>query len=174
MVRNSLQKVVLLNFLLARNRFRTNYNATFLWDSSGIEYRIDTDGDLLNKLIDRFGQSFPKTVVFSEFARSLVTDCNPIEDPDNTLAEWYSMEERLFYIYEKHLIQDRVEKGFVHNGVIDVDDFIKYSLSVQNRRKSRAGLSLENHVCALLDANHILYAHGKYHCCPTTFQNSAS
>ncbi|MBQ9244561.1 MAG: PD-(D/E)XK nuclease domain-containing protein, partial [Proteobacteria bacterium] len=35
MVRNSLQKVVLLNFLLARNRFRTNYNATFLWDSSG-------------------------------------------------------------------------------------------------------------------------------------------
>ncbi|MBQ9242194.1 MAG: hypothetical protein IJ165_03040 [Proteobacteria bacterium] len=29
-----MQKVVLLNFLLARNRFRTNYNATFLWDSS--------------------------------------------------------------------------------------------------------------------------------------------
>ena len=37
MVRNSLQKVVLLNFLLARNRFRTNYNATFLWDSSGYD-----------------------------------------------------------------------------------------------------------------------------------------
>ena len=35
MVRDSLQKAVVANFLLARNRFRTNYIATFLWDSSG-------------------------------------------------------------------------------------------------------------------------------------------
>ena len=35
MVRNSLQKAVFADFLLARNRFRTNYKATFLWDSSG-------------------------------------------------------------------------------------------------------------------------------------------
>ena len=34
MVRDSLQKAVVANFLLARNRFRTNYIATFLWDSS--------------------------------------------------------------------------------------------------------------------------------------------
>ena len=34
MVRNSLQKAVFADFLLARNRFRTNYKATFLWDSS--------------------------------------------------------------------------------------------------------------------------------------------
>ena len=34
MVRNSLQKAVVVNLLLARNRFRTNYIATFLWDSS--------------------------------------------------------------------------------------------------------------------------------------------
>ena len=35
MVGNSLQKAVFADFLLARNRFRTNYTATFLWDSSG-------------------------------------------------------------------------------------------------------------------------------------------
>lgn len=35
MVRNSLQKAVFADFLLARNRFRTNYKAIFLWDSSG-------------------------------------------------------------------------------------------------------------------------------------------
>ena len=35
MVGNSLQKAVFADFLLARNRFRTNYKATFLWNSSG-------------------------------------------------------------------------------------------------------------------------------------------
>ena len=34
MVRKSLQKAVFADSLLARNRFRTNYKATFLWDSS--------------------------------------------------------------------------------------------------------------------------------------------
>ena len=42
---------------------------------------------------------------------------------------------------------------------MDVDGFVKFSLSVQNRRKSRAGLSLENHICALLNANGIEYSH---------------
>ena len=138
------------------------YAVRRIFEELGIEYKSDTDDRLLNNLIDKFGQAFPKTAVFSEYARSLVTDFNPVEDPDSTLSKWYGMEERLFYVYERYLIQDRVEKGFVYNGLIDVDDFIQYSLSVQNRRKSRAGLSLENHVCALLDANHVLYAHGKY------------
>lgn len=138
------------------------YAVRRILEELGIEYRTDADGILLNKLVDKFGQSFPKSAVFSEYARSLVSDLNPIDDPDNALSKWYGMEERLFYIYERYLIQDRVENGFVHNGIVDVDDFIQYSLSVQNRRKSRAGLSLENHMCALLNVNHILYSHGKY------------
>ena len=138
------------------------YAVRRIFEEIGIEYKSDIDSYLLDKLIGKFGHAFPKTAEFSEYARSLVTDLSPIEDPDSTLFKWYSMEERLFYIFEKHLIQDRVEKGFVNDGIIDVDDFIQFSLSVQNRRKSRAGLSLENHVCALLDINQIFYAHGKY------------
>ena len=34
MVWNTLQKAVFADSLLARNRFRTNYKARFLWDSS--------------------------------------------------------------------------------------------------------------------------------------------
>ncbi len=138
------------------------YAVRQIFEEIGIEYKSDTDDKLLGNLIEKFGQSFPKTAVFSEYARSLVTDLCPVEDPDNALFKWYSMEERMFFIFEKYLIQDRVEKGFVHDGLIDVEDFIQFSLSVQNRRKSRAGLPLENHVCALLDNNKILYAHGKY------------
>jgi hypothetical protein len=43
---------------------------------------------------------------------------------------------------ERHLIGDRLQAGF--GG--DVDAFISFSLSVQNRRKSRAGSALENHL----------------------------
>jgi hypothetical protein len=42
---------------------------------------------------------------------------------------------------ERHLIGDRLQGGFA-----EVDDFLKFSLSVQNRRKSRAGSALENHL----------------------------
>ena len=45
MVRNSLQKAVVVNFLLARNQFRTNYKATFLWDSSGSDDKICQNGN---------------------------------------------------------------------------------------------------------------------------------
>jgi hypothetical protein len=51
-------------------------------------------------------------------------------------------EEILFRTLERHLIGDRLTKGF--DG--DVDSFIGFSLSVQNRRKSRVGLALENHL----------------------------
>nr|WP_240142330.1 type II restriction endonuclease [Nitrosomonas sp. GH22] len=51
-------------------------------------------------------------------------------------------EEILFRTLEKHLIGERLSQGF--DG--DVDGFISFSLSVQNRRKSRAGLALENHL----------------------------
>jgi hypothetical protein len=55
---------------------------------------------------------------------------------------WMEREEILFRTLEKHLIGERLSQGF--DG--DVDGFISFSLSVQNRRKSRAGLALENHL----------------------------
>ena len=60
---------------------------------------------------------------------------------------------------EQYLIKERIRKGFITNGEVDVDEFIHFSLSVQNRRKSRAGLSLENHIEALLQKHDILYSH---------------
>jgi hypothetical protein len=51
-------------------------------------------------------------------------------------------EEILFRTLEKHIILERLNIGF-HD---DVDGFLSFSLSVQNRRKSRVGLALENHL----------------------------
>jgi hypothetical protein len=54
---------------------------------------------------------------------------------------------------EKHLIAEQLSSGSFSikadsdGGTdVDVDGFINYSLSIQNRRKSRVGHALENHV----------------------------
>lgn len=125
----------------------------------GIEYEETDDTDLLTPLLEKFKGLFPKTGIFSAYARSLVKETDPVHDPDGTLTSWFDMEEKLFFLLEQHTIKERLRKGFFSNDDVDVEGFIKFSLSVQNRRKSRAGLSLENHICALLDANGIVYSH---------------
>jgi hypothetical protein len=65
-------------------------------------------------------------------------------DLDDQLLQWLRFEEQLFMAWERREVQKRLDIGFT--GSTAVDDFIKYSLSVQNTRKSRMGYSLENHL----------------------------
>ena len=125
----------------------------------GIEYEYHSDETLLDSLIATFGTAFPKTEVFSAYARSMVKDADPESEPDKTLMRWYDQEEKLFYLMEKQIVKERLKQGFGRGTDVDVDGFISYSLSVQNRRKSRAGLAFENHIAALFDANKISYSH---------------
>ncbi|HEY9035349.1 MAG TPA: type II restriction endonuclease [Pseudomonadales bacterium] len=67
---------------------------------------------------------------------------------------WMEREEILFRTLEKHIIGERLVQGF--DG--DVDGFISISLSVQNRRKSRAGLAFENHLEILFQECGIRYS----------------
>ncbi|QJR81075.1 hypothetical protein CA267_009930 [Alteromonas pelagimontana] len=53
----------------------------------------------------------------------------------------------------------RLKQGFGEHGD-DVDEFIKFSLSVQNRRKSRAGHSFENHIEEILIRNSLNFIRG--------------
>src|SRR5690606_14424494 len=81
-----------------------------------------------------------------------------IEEPDKTLMAWMEHEERLFRRMERYLVADRLQKGFVDNEEIDIDGFLSFSLSVQNRRKSRAGYAFENHLEAIFQMNSIRYS----------------
>ncbi|MDO4585572.1 MAG: type II restriction endonuclease, partial [Planctomycetia bacterium] len=69
------------------------------------------------------------------------------------LLGWMEREEILFRTLEKYLIAERLSKGFDS----DVDGFLSFSLSIQNRRKSRVGQALENHIERLLIARDIHY-----------------
>jgi hypothetical protein len=66
---------------------------------------------------------------------------------------WMEREEILFRTLEKHLLADRLSKGFTN----DVEGFLEFSLSVQNRRKSRVGRALENHLEIVFSENKIRY-----------------
>jgi hypothetical protein len=108
----------------------------------------------LDDMLHRFGGNFPPTREFSAYARSTVAGINPADGIDAALMAWMEREEILFRTLERHLIGDRLTAGF--GG--DVDGFISFSLSVQNRRKSRVGYALENHLESVFAALGIRYS----------------
>lgn len=75
-----------------------------------------------------------------------------LEDPDAMLLKWTEEEYRLFRAIEHARYGDMVARGFK-----SVDDFIALANQVLNRRKSRAGKSLEHHLAAIFDEHRIEY-----------------
>lgn len=112
--------------------------------------------NLLGQIKDRFGLEFPTTNLFSTFAReTLVNQIDALSQPDFALEEWMKQEERLFRTLEREIVEERLKKGFD-----SVETFVGFSLSVQNRRKSRVGHALEHHLEAVFKASNIRYQRG--------------
>ena len=129
----------------------------------GIETGHNETGDSawLERLVELFGgEKFPTTTVFSKFARdSIEQKVDPLADPDQAILNWMDHEEKLFRIYERHLVQDRLREGFGEDGA-DVDGFISFSLSVQNRRKSRVGHAFEHYLSEIFTAHGLRFEQG--------------
>jgi len=137
-----------------------DFTTRFILDELGVDIE-EPDSDRLDDLLKDFGTKFPSTQVFSDFARKNIgLELSPLDEPDKTLMEWLNFEESLFRRLERHIVSERIEKSFSDDSGTDVDGFINFSLSVQNRRKSRAGLSLENHLANLFDLNDLKYQRG--------------
>lgn len=118
------------------------------------------DPDKLERIRNEFGDKFPSTREFSTFARSTTDDdVDSQVNPDKTLLVWLEEEEHLFRLLERHIVSVRLSEGFGVHGD-DVDEFIKFSLGVQNRRKSRAGHSFENHIEKILQDNDVIFQRG--------------
>jgi len=120
---------------------RVQFASRFILEQIGVVVEA-TEETYLETMLQKFGEAFPKTRDFSTYARSTVQDIDPRADPDAALMAWMEREEILFRTLEKHLLAERLSAGFKNN----IDGFLEFSLSVQNRRKSRVGLALENHM----------------------------
>lgn len=136
-----------------------DFAARYILDELGIEPEEPESG-LLDDLIEPFGLVFPTTRVFSDLARGSLPEVLAQDDPDAALLAWMEREEQLFRRLERRIVEDRISGGFRADDGADVDGFLSFSLSVQNRRKSRAGQALENHMEAMFDALGVRFARG--------------
>ncbi|MDN4572658.1 restriction endonuclease [Pandoraea cepalis] len=137
---------------------RIEFASRFILEAIGVVVETSEE-TYLEAMLDKFKGKFPTTRDFSSYARSTLKDVHPKDSPDLVLMAWMEREEILFRTLERHLIADRLSKGFAGevDAGVDVDGFLSFSLSVQNRRKSRVGLALENHLEVIFDACGIRY-----------------
>lgn len=103
------------------------------------------------------GAEFPGTRLMSAAARQIqseVYDHDEFirENPDRKLIDWTDEEYRLFKAVEHAFEWPTIAQGFN-----SIDEFIKVANTLLNRRKSRAGKSLEHHLAALFSGNGIAF-----------------
>jgi EcoRII C terminal len=133
-----------------------DFAARYILDELGIEAE-EPEADKLDAIIEKHKEKFPTTTEFAKIARDSLREIDAKDDADKVLMAWLEREELLFRRLERHIVSDRLKTGFMSGDTADVDGFIAFSLSVQNRRKSRAGYSLEHHIEALLVARGVRY-----------------
>ncbi len=136
-----------------------DFAARFILDELGIEFE-DPNANSLDTIVDRYGLKFPRTGDFSALARQTLPEIRAEDDADVALVAWLDHEEALFRRLERRIVSARIEEGFVSPEGVDVDGFLTFSLSVQNRRKSRMGHAFEHHLAAVFEASGIAYVKG--------------
>ncbi|MCD7790745.1 MAG: type II restriction endonuclease [Bacteroides thetaiotaomicron] len=100
---------------------------------------------------------FPSSSEMSYAARmisyaALLNQHMTVMNPDRALLDWTDEEYKLFRALEQERYGHIVSQGFK-----SVDEFVELANKVLNRRKSRAGKSLEHHLAAIFDENNISY-----------------
>ena len=127
-------------------------NKMILLDGRSFETREE---QAFSDFIRSLTEDFPSSDVMSAAARKIENSIYDHEEyiqtrPDDKLINWSEIEYRLFRAIEN----DRYAP-FVNTGFSSVDDFIEKANMVLNRRKSRAGKSLEHHLGAIFSGNGI-------------------
>lgn len=122
------------------------------------QIRADVHEQLaIEEFISHLTVDFPISEEMSAAARSIHSRVhNHIEyvrtNPDRKIIEWTNMEYALFRAIERARYGEKIAQGFG-----SVDEFITMANMVLNRRKSRAGKSLEHHLAAIFDGNGLVY-----------------
>lgn len=112
----------------------------------------------IQEFIDGLESDFPTSDIMSAAARAIeekVYDHREytLTDPDKKIIDWTNMEYTLFRALEYARYGETIARGFQ-----SVDEFVRVANAVSNRRKSRAGKSLEHHLAAIFDRNGIEYS----------------
>ena len=115
------------------------------------------ENQAIESFISGLTEEFPSSFEMAQAARSIQNGIHhnmrmALTDPDSILLCWTEEEYTLFRAIEHARYGHTVSNGFN-----SVDDFVCMANQVLNRRKSRAGKSLEYHLSAIFDVNRIMY-----------------
>jgi hypothetical protein len=109
-------------------------------------------------LIKSLQEDFPASEIISKYARFVVQEYlklspeKAVTDPDAILLNWLDFEYQIF----KSVENDRYSK-YLHTQFTSVDELVDLSNTILNRRKSRAGKSLENHLSEVFKVNKLKF-----------------
>ena len=112
---------------------------------------------MLKEFADRF-KDFPETRIMATGAQDCYNKAFRINDrilqkqPDKILTDWIDTETALFKYLEEKVYADMLSQRFE-----SVEDFTEKANQVLNRRKSRAGKSLEHHLSAIFTSNELIF-----------------
>lgn len=112
---------------------------------------------LINNFVALYAD-FPDTRIMAKGARTCYNDANGvlirniINTPDEILLGWLDTEYTLFKYMEEKVYSDITTKPFK-----SIDAFVAMANEVLNRRKSRAGKSLEHHLADIFIKNDLLF-----------------
>ncbi len=119
----------------------------------GGEAKPETEDECLDRVFAETVkplEDFPSGNWMASRARNAVTECIGAQfkaSADDKLLKWISAEYQLFRTLERKISLPSIQQKFKN-----VEEFISVAATVMNRRKSRAGHSLEHHVEELLRA----------------------
>ena len=121
---------------------------------------LNTDFDETERILEYVralqvdtGREFPQSLEISEKARtiqeSIYNHASLLQtDPDFKLIDYTRIEFSIFRTLEAEAYGPTIQRGFN-----DVESFVELANTVLNRRKSRAGKSLEHHLSSILASN---------------------
>lgn len=135
---------------------RIGFAARVVLEQIGVEAEEEAP-NYLDQMLRKFNGDFPKTIDFSDYSRSTIPDVSSRDDPDAALVAWMEREEILFRTLEKHLLGEKL-RSLTQTSIEDTEPFIKLMQSALQRRKSRAGSALENHLEQVFKDRGITYS----------------
>ena len=111
----------------------------------------------IQKLVSLY-TDFPETTQMAKFARDIYNEANQITDedicktPDLQLSKWIDTEYALFRNFEEKIYAPIYSIPFPN-----CQELVKFSNIILNRRKSRAGKSLEHHLATIFTSAKLEY-----------------
>lgn len=143
-------------FVLARDEDIEDFFTEFNISPSETNKLIDKKNSLSNKeiiahcfstYVKSINVDFPATYDLAQNARNCYNRAFSISphkiaaNPDNRLLKWIETEYELFKAFENDRYSQRIQNRFK-----SVEELIEFANTILNRRKSRAGKSLEHHL----------------------------